>query len=89
MTLDQFIQWIQDHVADQQAATQELDELVHDAKADEAADINNGGIESQLRYLLGEDSLTVSSGTMEEYCRRLEVPLPHEDSAGDTCRKHA
>jgi hypothetical protein len=29
----------------------ELDELVHDAKASEAAGINNGGIESQAEYL--------------------------------------
>lgn len=29
----------------------QLDELVHDAKASEAAAINNGGIESQAEYL--------------------------------------
>ena len=28
----------------------QLDELVHDAKASEAAAINNGGIESQVEY---------------------------------------
>jgi hypothetical protein len=30
----------------------DLDELVHDAKGDEAAEINNGGVESQIRYLV-------------------------------------
>jgi NAD(P)-dependent dehydrogenase (short-subunit alcohol dehydrogenase family) len=33
---------------------EDLDELVHDAKASEAADINNGGPESQVEYLLGK-----------------------------------
>lgn len=28
-----------------------LDEVVHDLKAEEAAKINNGGLESQLAYL--------------------------------------
>lgn len=31
----------------------DLDELVHDAKGEEAANINNGGIDAQLDYLLG------------------------------------
>lgn len=30
----------------------DLDELVHEIKAEEAASINNGGVESQLDYLL-------------------------------------
>lgn len=29
-----------------------LDELVHDVKSGEAADINNGGFESQIEFLL-------------------------------------
>lgn len=32
-----------------------LDELVHDAKGDEAASINDGGEDDHLAYLLGED----------------------------------
>ena len=76
MILDHFIRWVEEHVAGQQAAVHELDELVHDAKAGEAADVNNGGVESQLRYLLGEDGTTVAASTIEEYCERLDVPLP-------------
>ena len=32
---------------------EELDEIVHDLKGAEAADINNGGKEVQLAYILG------------------------------------
>jgi hypothetical protein len=32
----------------------ELDELVHDFKGNEAADINNAGREIQIAYILGE-----------------------------------
>ncbi|MGI9951945.1 hypothetical protein V3F56_06220 [Moorellaceae bacterium AZ2] len=32
--------------------TEDLDGLVHEFKAAEAAEINNGGLESQLQYLL-------------------------------------
>jgi hypothetical protein len=35
-----------------------LDELVHDAKGDEAAAINNAGEQEQLAYLLGFDPTT-------------------------------
>lgn len=31
---------------------EDLDDLVHDLKAEEAADINNGGLTSQVEYLL-------------------------------------
>lgn len=34
-------------------STDELDEAVHDAKATEAAEINNSGREAQIAYLLG------------------------------------
>lgn len=34
-------------------AQDSLDELVHDAKGAEAAEINNQGVESQVAYLLG------------------------------------
>jgi hypothetical protein len=30
----------------------DLDELVHDTKGEEAANINNGGIDAQIDYLL-------------------------------------
>jgi hypothetical protein len=33
---------------------EELDELVHDFKGNEAADINNSGKEAQINYILGE-----------------------------------
>ena len=36
---------------------EKLDEMVHDAKAGEAADINNGGILGQIRYLAKEDEM--------------------------------
>lgn len=32
--------------------SEDLDDLVHDTKSGEAADINNGGIDSQIDYLL-------------------------------------
>ncbi len=31
---------------------EDLDELVHDFKAEEAAEINNAGLEAQLKYIL-------------------------------------
>jgi hypothetical protein len=31
---------------------EKLDEFVHDAKSQEASDINNGGIDAQIDYLL-------------------------------------
>jgi hypothetical protein len=34
---------------------EELDELVHQAKGEEAAEINNQGKEAQIAYLLGEE----------------------------------
>lgn len=40
---------------DERAAVEEvLDGLVHDAKGDEAAAINNAGVDAQLAYLLGK-----------------------------------
>lgn len=33
-------------------AEEDLDELVHDFKAEEAAEINNAGFEAQLEYIL-------------------------------------
>lgn len=38
----------------EQLSEEELDELVHDAKGAEAAEINNQGKEAQIAYLLGE-----------------------------------
>lgn len=40
----------------QRLSQEELNDLVHDAKADEAASINNQGREAQIRYLLGEEN---------------------------------
>ena len=36
----------------EKATQEELDELVHDMKSEEAADINNRGKEAQINYLL-------------------------------------
>lgn len=33
---------------------EDLDELVHDLKGEEAADINNQGRDAQIAYILGE-----------------------------------
>jgi len=33
---------------------EELDEMVHDLKSKEAAEINNGGKDAQINYILGE-----------------------------------
>ena len=33
---------------------EDLDELVHDLKAEEASGINNAGREAQIEYILGE-----------------------------------
>ena len=42
-------------------AAEDLDGRVHECKGAEATAVNNGGIESQLEYLLqGSDALTVS-----------------------------
>jgi hypothetical protein len=68
-------------LADPQAVALELDELVHDGKGDEAAEVNNGGIESQLRYLLGLGLSRVSSDTIKQYCELLEIPLPGRGAA--------
>jgi ribosomal protein L29 len=35
-------------------SVEELDELVHDLKAEEAAALNNQGREAQIAYILGE-----------------------------------
>ena len=37
----------------EQKTQEELDDLVHDAKGEEAAEINNQGKEAQIDYLLG------------------------------------
>ncbi len=34
-------------------AEEELDEIVHDLKSEEAAEINNQGKEAQIEYILG------------------------------------
>jgi hypothetical protein len=51
---------------------EELDELVHDKKGKEAANINNAGKEAQLRYLLygkeGKCSHSVVIDTDPPYC---------------------
>ena len=47
---------------DEDLVCEVLDEMVHDAKGEEAAAINNDGLESQLEYLF-------KGGTTEESIR--------------------
>lgn len=35
---------------------EELDEMVHDLRGKEAADINNGGRDAQVNYILGTEA---------------------------------
>ncbi|MGO9621598.1 MAG: hypothetical protein ACLPT6_09355 [Desulfobaccales bacterium] len=37
----------------EQMSEEELDEIVHDLKAEEAAEINNRGKEAQIDYIMG------------------------------------
>lgn len=37
---------------DQETVQENLDELVHETKAGEAAEVNNGGYDAQARYLI-------------------------------------
>jgi ribosomal protein L29 len=37
----------------EQMSEEELDEIVHDLKSEEAAEINNQGKEAQIEYILG------------------------------------
>jgi hypothetical protein len=39
-----------------QMSEEDLDELVHDLKSEEAAAINNRGREAQVAYILGEEA---------------------------------
>ena len=39
----------------EEMTTEQLDELVHEEKAQEAATVNNGGKEAQISFLLGEE----------------------------------
>lgn len=43
----------------------DLDELVHDAKSSEAADINNGGLEEQIAYIYKEASFSSAKQDLE------------------------
>lgn len=45
---------------------EDLDEVVHEAKAKEAADINNKGRDAQLRYLFGEHKIGLAPGVIDE-----------------------
>lgn len=46
------LQRLMKHAEEIQAVECSLDEVVHDAKGNEAAAINNGGLEAQIHYLL-------------------------------------
>jgi hypothetical protein len=44
----------------------ELDSLVHDFKANEASDINNAGIASQLEYIIGAQLEYITRETLDK-----------------------
>ena len=44
---------------------QELDAAVLDAKAQETSDINNGGLEAQIKYLLKFNGITTQKKALE------------------------
>lgn len=48
-SLKELVEWARDH----RVKPEDLDELIHDLKSGEAATINNGGLHSQIEYLLG------------------------------------
>lgn len=50
MTLDEWVKKFEDA----NIGAEELDDLVHNAKSDEASEINNRGLHSQIEYLLSE-----------------------------------
>ncbi len=50
----------------EQMSQEDLDEAVHEAKAEEAAEINNNGRSAQILYLLGEDRIGLAPGSMDE-----------------------
>jgi len=54
-------------------AAEELDDLVHEAKSGEAADINNSGVAEQVNYLAD------SSGALDALLRSLEPLLPKNE----------
>ena len=47
--MEELIKQLHDHGI----TSEDLDDMVHDMKAAEAAEINNGGIEDQVEYLIG------------------------------------
>ena len=51
-TMDEKVREIREYVEKLGIGTEALDEVVHDIKSGEAADINNGGMDSQLKFIL-------------------------------------
>jgi RNA polymerase primary sigma factor len=67
---------------DRHAEVQEkLDDLVHDAKGEEATDINNGGVENQLRYLLEDREL--EEQTLKDIRKELELDEDEDEDLDD------
>jgi hypothetical protein len=46
------VQKMLDWMAEKRVQSEDLDELVHDIKSKEASQINNGGLERQVQFLL-------------------------------------
>ena len=53
----------------------DLDEAVHDAKGEEAAHINNAGLEAQIEYLVATHGAT----TVEELLRHIEAETDDQE----------
>jgi len=69
-TFEQLVDWVEDQ-DDRYSLVEILDELVHDAKSEEAARINNSGTERQLRYLLSADYEPPSREAIADICETL------------------
>lgn len=61
--------------------SEDLDELVHDFKAEEAAEINNAGLEAQLEYIL-----ECCGGDAEAAARQIGVDVEFLKKEGVLCR---
>ena len=73
-TYREMIRIVRDAGVDRDDVIELLDEDVHEAKAREAAEINNGGLEDQLDYLCGGNDTA-----MLQYLRRTVVDMKRKE----------
>lgn len=73
-TFDEVLQEVMEY-ADEQGTSDDraLDDEVHDTADEIASNVNNGGLEEQLKYLLSNNGLS------EEYITKLKEMLTEED----------